>query len=169
MSTLAPSDWSVAEARGLAAELRVVVTDPAEYDGLELFLALCDYLDQLYGGAGFDRLLPARERVQLASVIQRVRGAAAAGSDALQERLDQPVNAAVTLAQGRALAAHLADAGAGAVGVVGGGAGEWQAQLGKALQGLYAYLDELYGGAGTFSELLTPQERAQVAAHAPAA
>ena len=167
MSTLAPSDWSVAEARGLAAELRVVVTDPAEYDGLELFLSLCDYLDQLYGGAGFDRLLPVRQRVELAAVIQRVRGAA--GSDALEERLDQPVNAAVTLAQGRALAAQLMATEASPAAGVWVGAGEWQVQLGKALQGLYAYLDELYGGPGTFTELLTPEERAQVAAHAPGA
>ena len=44
-----------------------------EYDGIELFAALCDYLDQLYGGAGFDRLL-APDRDALAEVVQRTRG-----------------------------------------------------------------------------------------------
>jgi hypothetical protein len=48
---LAPSEWSVSEARGMAAQLRHVATTGDEYDGLELFLALSNYLDQLYGGS----------------------------------------------------------------------------------------------------------------------
>jgi hypothetical protein len=172
---LAPSEWTVPVARSLSAQLRQVATTGAEYDGIELFTALCDYLDQLYGGAGFDRLLPEQDRVVIGALIQRIRGKARTGSVVLDDdgvpvdlsateadpeydtlvRLDQPVNAAVTLAQGRKLAADLA------------AAGEWQGELGKALQGLYGYLDELYGGPGTFTELLTPDERAQVAAGAP--
>jgi hypothetical protein len=64
---LAPSAWSVAEARGMAAQLRHVATTEDEYDGLELFTALSEYLDQLYGGAGFDRLLHPRTVRQWAS------------------------------------------------------------------------------------------------------
>ncbi|WP_460811026.1 hypothetical protein [Microlunatus endophyticus] len=65
-------------------------------------------------------------------------------------RLDQPVNAAVTLAQGRQLADRLARAG------------DWQAGLGDALIDLYDYLDQLHGG--TLTALLNSAERRRVAA-----
>jgi hypothetical protein len=153
----------------MAAQLRHVATTEDEYDGLELFKALSDYLDQLYGGAGFDRLLPPQDRAAMAQLIQSIRGSAATGSVVLDDdgvpvdlaeadpvydtlvRLDQPVNAAVTLAQGRKLAADLAASDG------------WQGELGGALQALYGYLDELYGGSGAFTELLTPDKRARVA------
>ncbi|TWD84382.1 hypothetical protein FB561_5569 [Kribbella amoyensis] len=164
---LAPSEWSVSEARSLTAQLRHVATTGAEYDGLELFAALTEYLDQLYGGAGFDRLLAAPDREAMARRIQGLRGRKApieldddgvpveVPSGDVDPRLDQPVNAAVTLAEGRRLAAGLA------------AADEWQRELGRALQALYTYLDQLYGGPGAFTELLTPGERAQIAAGAP--
>jgi hypothetical protein len=158
----------------MAAQLRHMATTEDEYDGLELLTALSEYLDQLYGGAGFDRLLPPQDRAAMAQLIQRIRGSAATGSVLLDDgvsvelaaaeadpvyetlvRLDQPVNAAVTLAQGRKLAADLA--------LLDG----WQAELGRALQALYGYLDELYGGSGAFTELLTLDERARVAQGPP--
>jgi hypothetical protein len=171
---LSPSEWTVPEARRMAAQLRQVAATETEYDGIELFTALCDYLDQLYGGAGFDRLLAAPDRDSLAGLVQRTRGKARTGSVALDDhgvpvdlsgteadplydtlvRLDQPVNAAVTLANGRRLAAELAATDG------------WPGEVGRALQGLYSYLDQLYGGPGTFTELLTPEERVQVAAGA---
>ncbi len=158
----------------MTAQLRQVAGNDTEYDGIELFAALCDYLDQLYGGAGFDRLLVSPDRDALAEVVQRTRGKARTGSVTLDDhgvpvdlstgdadpyydtlvRLDQPVNAAVTLATGRRLAAELAASDG------------WPGEVGRALQGLYSYLDQLYGGPGTFTELLTPEERAQVAAGA---
>jgi hypothetical protein len=147
---LGSSEWSVPEARSVVAQLRHVATDGPEYDGVELFLALCDYLDQLHGSPGFDHVLPDDQRAALARVIQRVRGKSAVPEED-GERLIQPVNAAVTLAEGRVLAAHLE-----------GGDG-WQRELGLALQGLYSYLDQLYGGLGAFTELLTSEERERVA------
>lgn len=59
----------------------------------------------------------------------------------------QPVNSALTLAEGRRAASHLA------------GLDGWQREVGRALQGLYTYLDELHGG---FAELLTREERAEL-------
>ncbi|TCN37988.1 hypothetical protein EV644_110122 [Kribbella orskensis] len=172
---LSPSEWTVSEARSLTAQLRQVATTAAEYDGIELFTALCDYLDQLYGGPGFDALLPEPDRVAMAGLIQGIRGRAATGSVVLDDhgvpvdlsttegdpaydtlvRLAQPVNAAVTLAQGRRLAAELGESEG------------WQRELGRALQGLYTYLDQLYGGSGAFTELLTPEERVLVAQRKP--
>lgn len=156
---LSPSEWSVPEARSITAQLRHVATTGPEYDGLELFGALTEYLDQLYGGSGFDGLLPEQDRVVMAGLIQRIRGRAATSQDDPDYdtlvRLDQPVNAAVTLVEGRRLAEELADSEG------------WQGELGRALQGLYRYLDELYGGPGAFTEILTPEERAQVAQGAP--
>lgn len=159
MTTLEPSAWTVAEARSLTAHLRHVATTGAEYDGLELFGALTGYLDELSGGSGFDRLLPDPERTALAAAIQSIHGVRAPlalDDDGVpvdaDPRLDQPVNAAVTLAEGRRLAADLATADG------------WQGELGKALQALYTYLDDLHGGPGAFTELLTPDERARVAA-----
>lgn len=175
MTVLTPSSWTVAEARSLAGQFRQMATDGEAYDGIELFTALCDYLDHLYGGAGFDRLLPEPELSELSGLIQRALGKARTGSVLLDDdgvpvdlaasdadpvydtlvRLDQPVNAAVTLAQGRRLAADLA------------AADDWRGELGRALQGLYTYLDHLYGGPGAFTELLTPEERDHVANRAP--
>jgi hypothetical protein len=147
---LGSSDWSVPEARSVVAQLRHVAAEGPEYDGVELFLALCDYLDELYGGAGFDRVFTGAERAALAGVVRRVRGRSAV-PDRDGERLVQPVNAAVTLTDGRALAAELE------------GADGWQRELGRALHGLYSYLDQLYGGPSAFTELLTTAERDRVA------
>ncbi|HEU4946234.1 MAG TPA: hypothetical protein VFT31_03675 [Kribbella sp.] len=159
---LRPSVWTVPEARSLTAQLRHVATTAAEYNGLELFGALTQYLDQLYGGDGFDRLLPDSDRAVMAGLIRRATtGPLALDQDGVpltaqvDPRLEQPVNAAVSLVEGRRLAAELATADG------------WQRELGRALQALYSYLDELHGGPGTFAELLTPEERAQIAAAAP--
>ncbi len=141
---LGSSGWTVAEARGVIAQLRHVATEGPEYDGVELFLALCEYLDQLYGGHGFDVLLVDQG---LAGAIREQRSRRAGAG----ERLEQPVNSAVTLVEGRALAGALESAAG------------WQHQLGLALQALYTYLDQLYGGPGAFTELLTSEERNRVA------
>ncbi|TCO50018.1 hypothetical protein EV646_10289 [Kribbella antiqua] len=134
----------------MVAQLRHIATTTQEYDGVELFLALCDYLDQLHGGYGFDRVLPTTEQSALADAVRRIRGKAVP-PDEEGERLVQPVNASVTLAEGRVLAAELESADG------------WQRELGHALQGLYIYLDQLYGGPGAFTELLTSTERQRVA------
>jgi hypothetical protein len=147
---LGSSQWSVTEARSMVAQLRHVATDGPEYDGVELFLALCDYLDELHGGIGFDHVLTGSERSGLADVVRRVRGRSVV-PDPSGERLVQPVNAAVTLVEGRELATDLE------------GADGWQRELGRALHGLYSYLDQLYGGPGAFTELLTTTERDRVA------
>jgi hypothetical protein len=147
---LGSSEWSVPEARNVIAQLRHVAADGPEYDGVELFLALCDYLDELHGGAGFDRVFTGSERSALAGAVRRVHGRSAV-PDRDGERLVQPVNAAVTLTEGRALAAELESADA------------WQRELGRALHGLYSYLDQLYGGPGAFTDLLTTAERDRVA------
>ncbi|MEV0285160.1 hypothetical protein AB0H36_13710 [Kribbella sp. NPDC050820] len=147
---LGASEWSVPEARSVVAQLRSVAEPGLEYDAVELFLALCDYLDQLHGSPGFDRVLPEAERSGLADVVRRVRGRSAV-PDEDGERLVQPVNSAVTLAEGRVLAAHLEAADG------------WQRELGLALQGLFSYLDQLYGEPGSFTELLTSAERDRVA------
>jgi hypothetical protein len=147
---LGSSEWSVPEARSLVARLRHVAADGPEYDGVELFLALCDYLDQLHGRIGFDYVFTGPEQSALADAIRQIRGLNPV-PDPDRSRLVQPVNAAVTLVEGRVLAAELA-----------GGTG-WQQQLGLAVQGLYSYLDQLYGGPGAFDELLTSLERQRVA------
>jgi hypothetical protein len=147
---LSSSEWSVAEARSVVPQLRHVVTTGPEYDAVELFLALCDYLDQLHGSPGFDRILPDAERSALALVVREVRGRSVV-PDEDGERLVQPVNASVTLAEGRALAAQLETADG------------YRRELGLALQGLFSYLDQLYGGPGAFTELLTSAERERVA------
>ncbi|MEV6286367.1 hypothetical protein [Kribbella sp. NPDC051770] len=153
MSTvLSPSQWTIAEARSLTARLRHTNVTGPEYDGLELFGALISYLDELSGGAGFDRLLPEPERTALAARIQTVRRSMDLSTTEADPRLDQPVNAAVTLAEGRELAAELA------------ADPEWQGELGRCLQALYTYLDQLYGGPGAFTDLLTPEEAADVSA-----
>jgi hypothetical protein len=148
---LSPSQWSVSEARSLTAQLRPVA-DGSAYDGIEHFAALCDYLDQLYGGTGFDELLREPRLGELGGLIRSVVSATPVDPD---ERLDQPVNSAVTLTEGRELAAYLATAE------------DWQGELGRALQGLYTYLDHLYGGPGAFTRLLSREEREQVASRAP--
>ncbi|GAA0945982.1 hypothetical protein GCM10009554_41340 [Kribbella koreensis] len=152
---LSPSQWSVSEARSLIAQLRQLAEGDA-YDGIELFAALCEYLDQLYGGTGFDELLPEPQATELGGLIRSVVSTTPLDPDGDPlDRLDQPVNSAVTLAEGRRLAAYLATAD------------DWQGELGRALQGLYSYLDHLSGGPGTFVRLLTREEREQVAARAP--
>jgi hypothetical protein len=147
---LGSSDWSVDEARSMVAQFRHVATIGPEYDGVELFLALCEYLDELHGPRGFDEVLTGPERSALAEAVRRIRGQAVVpGEDG--ERLVQPVNAAVTLAEGRALAAELVSADG------------WQREVGLGLQGLFSYLDQLYGGPGAFTDLLTTAERERVA------
>jgi hypothetical protein len=146
---LTPSTWTVETARDLVARARHAAGTPREYAAVELFGALCDYADDLYGDERFDFLLDPDERREVAGVIQRILGDEPGSAD--DGRLDQPVNAPVTLAAGRLLAAELA--------VTSG----WQADLGRALQGVYAYLDELHGGPGEFVVLLALGERAAVA------
>ncbi|WP_328999354.1 hypothetical protein OHA18_33535 [Kribbella sp. NBC_00709] len=148
---LGTSQWSVPEARSMVARLRHVAGDNPEYDGVELFIALCDYLDQLYGGTGFDYVFTGAERQALADAVRQVRGHSVV-PDPSGERLIQPVNAAVTLVEGRALTTWLEERDG------------WQQEVGKALRALYTYLDQLYGGPGAFNELLTTTERKRVAA-----
>lgn len=132
---------------------RLARTDD-EIDGVELFNALCEYLDQLSGTGRFDRLLTPQQREPLATEIDRVRHDADHAPER-PVRLNQPVNAAVTVAGGRKLARRLARSG------------DWQAGIGVALMALYDYLDELHGGPGRFTVLLNSRERALVAAQAP--
>ncbi|MGW7685966.1 hypothetical protein ACWGID_34795 [Kribbella sp. NPDC054772] len=148
---LGSSQWSVSEARSMVARLRHVADDGPEYDGVELFLALCTYLDQIHGGIGFDYVFTGAERAALADAVREVRGHHPV-PDPRGERLIQPVNASVTLVEGRALTAWLE------------GRSGWQQQVGYALRALYTYLDQLYGGPGAFNELLTTLERKRVAA-----
>lgn len=171
-AVLAPSTWTVPEARAQLAGLKHVTTTADEYDVVEHFNALCSYLDELYGGPGFEDLLPVPARQDLAARIRWVRGRARTGAPALDGngvpvdltgpdadpvddrlvRFDQPVNSSLTLADGRRGAAFFAAADG------------WQRQLGLALLGLYDYLDELHGGPGSFVELLTSEEREEIAA-----
>ncbi|HEY3001123.1 MAG TPA: hypothetical protein VGJ44_02125 [Kribbellaceae bacterium] len=147
-----PSSWSVTQARDTVADLKHVVSED-EYDVLELFGALCSHLDELYGGGyGFRSLLAPQARAEVAGLVRRIRGGTTLGSLDGVVRLGQPVNAVFTVAEGRQVAAALAA----------GDADSWQGELGRALQALYAYLDELYGGPGAFTELLNSEERAQV-------
>ncbi|MFI5692308.1 hypothetical protein ACIA58_10755 [Kribbella sp. NPDC051586] len=148
---LGTSRWSVSEARSMIARLRHVADDGPEYDGVELFIALCDYLDQLHGGIGFDYVFTGAERQGLADAVRKVRGRSVV-PDPRGERLAQPVNAAVTLVEGRALTAWLEERDG------------WQQDVGRALRALYTYLDQLHGGPGAFNELLTTAERRRVAA-----
>lgn len=138
---LAPSAWTVVQARSLLAEARPLARTASEYDGLELFGSLCGYLDELQPER-FERLLTGTDRVRLAEQIAGVRNRPAS------HRPDQPVNCALSLTEGRGLAAAMSNL-----------AGGWQAELGRALIGLYGYLDDLYGGPGRFAELLTRDER----------
>ena len=147
---LGSSSWSVFEARSMVARLRHVAKG-SEYDGVELFLALCDYLDELHGDIGFDYVYAGAERAALANAIRKIRGPRPKKPNPDGERLIQPVNASVTLVEGRALAAELAAQDG------------WQRDLGLATQALYSYLDQLYGGPGAFTELLTSTERDTVA------
>jgi hypothetical protein len=148
---LGTSRWSVSEARSMIARLRHVAEDGPEYDGVELFLALGDYLDQLHGGIGFDYVFTGAQRQALADAVRTVRGRSVV-PDPRGERLIQPVNAAVTLVEGRALTTWLEERDG------------WQQEVGRALRALYTYLDQLYGGPGAFNELLTTVERRRVAA-----
>jgi hypothetical protein len=154
---LGDSEWTVSEARELVHELRRVVLGGSEYDGIELFLALCEYLDELHGidadrgRYGFGSFYSGTQFEELAAAVQAVRGPDT-GWDPDSDRLVQPVNAAVTLAEGRDLTGWLE------------GRQAWERQLGLSLGALYAYLDQLYGGPGTFNQLLTRRERERVAA-----
>jgi hypothetical protein len=154
---LGDSEWTVSQGRELVHDLRRVVLDGDELDGIELFLALCEYLDELHGTDtargryGFGSFYTGEQLDLLASAVQAARGPNIAW-DPGTNRLDQPVNAAVTLAAGRGLIDWLE------------GRPAWERQLGLGLRALYAYLDQLYGGPGTFNQLLTPHERERVAA-----
>ncbi|MFF0268427.1 hypothetical protein [Kribbella sp. NPDC004536] len=154
---LGDSEWTVSQARDLVHNLRRVAPDGPEYDGIELFLALSEYLDELHGTDrdrgryGFGSFYEDAALDELAAAVQAVRGPETAW-DANSNRMDQPVNAAVTLAEGRELVDWLE------------GRREWERQLGLSLRALYAYLDQLYGGPGLFNQLLTPRERERVAA-----
>lgn len=140
----------VGRVRSTVQRMRGLARTDDEYDGVELFTALADYLDELTGPPGFQTLLPPADRQRLAATINRVRVEADAGSEPAT-RLDQPVNAAVTLVEGRALAGRLARSD------------DWASGLGVALLALYDYLDELHGGPGRFDVLLNSAERDRVA------
>lgn len=145
------SEWNIPQARSTVAELRHHAGDGREYDGIELFLALCEYLDRLHGQHGFDYFFTGAEQAALASAVQDVRGREIE-PDPDTDRLVQPVNAAVTLIEGRDLVLWL-EARPG-----------WERQIGLCLRAMYAYLDQLYGGPGTFNQLLKPAELERVAA-----
>jgi hypothetical protein len=166
---LGTSDWTVHEARSVVPQLASIATTDEERYAAEHFTALCSYLDQLHGGDGFDRLLPAEVRQTVAGRISRLRTDRPTGSidpndgdDHDQElvgvdidtvvRLDQPVNSTLTLAQGRSVGSTLAEFDG------------WQGDLGRALIALYDYLDQLYGGPGYCTELLGSTERDDIAA-----
>ncbi len=133
---LEPSGLTVEQSRRFARDMATVVGG-AGHDAVERVIALFEYLDELYGGDGFDRLLAHQHRAVVADLVQQLR------SDAD----DQPA----TLEQGREAAAELAAQDG------------WEGEIGRLLQGLYRYLDELYGGPGAFTELLGSGDRARVA------
>ncbi|WP_327634415.1 hypothetical protein OHB24_31095 [Kribbella sp. NBC_00482] len=145
------SEWNIPEARSTVAQLRHHAGDGREYDGIELFLALCEYLDRLHGEHGFDYFRAGAERAALAAAVQEVRGPKIE-PDPDTDRLVQPVNAAVTLAEGRELVIWLE------------GRPGWERQVGLCLRAMFAYLDQLYGGPETFNQLLKPAELERVAA-----
>ncbi|HZX08124.1 hypothetical protein [Kribbella sp.] len=155
--TFGESEWTVSDARQTVHELRRIATGDQEYDAIELFLALCEYLDELHGTDatrgryGFGSFSTGAQLDHLAAAVQAVRGPNTAW-DPTSNRMDQPVNAAVTLAQGRELTEWMTARPA------------WERQVGLCLRALYAYLDQLYGGPGLFNQLLTPRERERVAA-----
>ncbi len=97
------SEWNIPEARSTVAQLRHHAGDGREYDGIELFLALCEYLDRLHGELGFDYFRTGADQAALAASVQEVRGPKIE-PDPDTDRLVQPVNAAVTLVEGRELA-----------------------------------------------------------------
>lgn len=145
------SEWNIPEARSTVAQLRHHAGDGREYDGIELFLALCEYLDRLHGELGFDYFRTGADQAALAASVQEVRGPKIE-PDPDTDRLVQPVNAAVTLVEGRELLIWLE------------GRPGWERQVGLCLRAMYAYLDQLYGGPGTFNQLLKPAELERVAA-----
>lgn len=142
---------SVPRARERVRQMARIATTDDERDGVELFTALAQYLDELSGPDGFTELLPPDQRRQLALRIEDVTALADAGTEPEDRpiRLDQPVNSAVCIADGRQLARRLARAG------------EWQAGLGVGLLALYDYLDQLH--LGGFTQLLNSRERALLA------
>lgn len=142
---LAPSAWTVLQARRMARTMRDHV-EPETYDAVEHWTALCEHLDELYGGYGFTRLLEPSRRTAVAGLVRTLRG----GS-----RLRQPVNSSLPLGAGRLVALDLANDER---------ADEPLRELGRALQGLYRYLDQLYGGPGAFTGLLDSADRRRVAA-----
>ena len=68
------SDWNIPQARSTVAQLRHHAGDGREYDGIELFLALCEYIDLLHGQHGFDYFYTGAEQAGLAAAVQDVRG-----------------------------------------------------------------------------------------------
>ncbi|MGZ0146190.1 hypothetical protein ACXJJ3_03915 [Kribbella sp. WER1] len=155
--TFGESEWTVSDARYMVQELRRTAEGDQQYDAIELFLALCEYLDELHGTDrdrgryGFGAFCTGAQFDELAAAVQAVRGPDTAW-DPASGRMDQPVNAAVTLADGRQLGEWMETRPA------------WERQVGLCLRELYAYLDQLYGGPGLFNQLLTPHERQRVAA-----
>jgi hypothetical protein len=145
------SEWNIPQARSTVAQLRHHAGDGREYDGIELFLALCEYLDRLHGKHGFDYFFTGAEQAALAAAVQETRGPEIE-PDPDSDRLVQPVNAAVTLVEGRDLVIWLE------------GRPGWEREVGLCLRAMYAYLDQLYGGPGAFNQLLKPAELERVAA-----
>jgi hypothetical protein len=142
---LAPSEWTVTRARRMAGNM-VEHVDGDTFDAVEHFIALCEHLDELYGGYGFTRLLEPSQRTAVAGLVRTLRGR--------PDALHQPVNSSLSLDAGRVVAEVIANDER---------AEEWLRELGRATQGLYGYLDELYGGPGAFTELLDAGDRARVA------
>ncbi|MEU8221818.1 hypothetical protein [Kribbella sp. NPDC048915] len=165
IEALEPSALTVEQARRFGRDMLAVVSGAAAA-AVEHFAALCEYLDDLYGGDGFDRLLRPVDRVEVAALVRRLRREAPTGSPVLDDdhrpvelndpdadeyfdtviRFEQPVNSSLTLPQGRVLADELARQDG------------WAAEIGRLLQGLYRYLDELHGGPGAFTEMLNSED-----------
>src|SRR3954463_9250242 len=156
---LGSSRWSVSEARSMVARLRHVAEDGPEYDGVELFIALCDYLDQLHGRIGFDYVFTGTERTELVEAVQRVRGRSVV-PDPKGERLVQPVNAAATLVDGRALTAQLEQAQGWQQELARGGeGGEGRRAPGGPRRGGSSYQTNWGGGPGPSTEPRPAPER----------
>jgi hypothetical protein len=163
--TLEPSPLTVEQARRFGRDMLAVVSG-AGAAAVQHFAALCEYLDELYGGDGFDRLLPPADRATVAALVGRLLSETPTGSPVLDDdgrpvdlddpdaddyfdtviRLKQPVNSPLTLDEGRALAGELT------------GKDGWEAEIGRLLQGLYRYLDDLHGGPGAFTEMLNSED-----------
>lgn len=152
---LGDSDWTLDEARSMAADLVTVSSTDDERLGTELLIALIDHLDRLAGrdrlSVGDNLLLYPGDRARATTVIMELRADLEESHSEFAS--DSMTNTRATIDAGRAVADRLAAAEQ---------SDDWQHNVGRALLGIYALLDELYGG--TFTDPLTPGECAEVAA-----